>query len=108
MASFCTLAEAAVGQDKWDGEKDYSAEVVRRLVQRGLELRPDRDGESFWDDFIRLFGENREAAAELFGVRAEAVSRAVQRARQLKDEVSEENNQEGNKKKKYLHTGVGF
>lgn len=110
MASFQKLCEESRsnGRDFWDKGPKNDAELDERakdIILRGLEIRPDRsDGETFWDDFMTVFGNNSEAASSLLGVSVSSISRWSHKIRKALEEVRKENDQT-DKRKTMLPTG---
>lgn len=102
MASFYHLFESSqrdAGKDFWfkPPADDEGAEVIKR----GLEIRADRtDGNTFWDDFIGVFGQNTDEAAKLLGVPRDKVAKWPGVIKRLLDSVRQENESEEAKKKK--------
>lgn len=81
-------------------------ETPERFVRRGLSYRTDRQN-SIWDDMLKLFGSDREAAAELFGVRPDVISRGMGRLKKTLDKIRDEGDYSGkNIKRKMFHTGI--
>ena len=108
MSSFFSLYEnSQVGRDTWfkPTQLDYGFDIIKK----GLDIRPDRaDGETFWDDFIAVFGQNTEEASKLLGVSRDKVAgwnakikKAVEMAKR-----EAENEETGKKRKLMLKTGV--
>jgi len=103
MASFYNLFESsqrnAAGKDFWF--KPSSDDEGSEIIQRGLEIRADRtDGNTFWDDFIGVFGQNTDEAAKLLGVPRDKVAKWPGKIRRLLDMVRQENESDEAKKKK--------
>jgi hypothetical protein len=103
MASFFNMYEAAqrdTGKDFWfkpPAADDEGTEVI----QRGLEIRADRtDGNTFWDDFIGVMGQNTEEAAKLLSVPRDKVAKWPGKIKRLLDMVRQENVDKETKKKK--------
>jgi hypothetical protein len=107
MASFFDLYESSqreVGKDFWF--KPPSDDEGKEVIQRGLEIRSDRtDGNSFWDDFIGVFGQNTDEAAKLLGVSRDKVAKWPDKIKRLLDNVRSENDNEGDGKNQMLPTG---
>ena len=95
MASFHELCERIKpGQDLWDHGKSAPDldEPAMSVIQRGLEIRPDRtDGKTFWDDFIEVIGNNGEGAAHLLGVNSEVISGWSGKIKKAMKKVREDN-----------------
>ncbi len=110
MTSFGYLSEAAaIGRDYWfKPVRSTDLAAADKLIERGLAARPDRaDGETFWDDFIDVFGTNAEQAAALLGVSPDLVARWPDRVRKALGRVREGEVPKGKKGKAVmLPTGM--
>lgn len=110
MASFYNLFEGSqreAGKDFWF--KPPADNEGAEVIQRGLEIRADRtDGNSFWDDFIGVFGQNTEEAAKLLGVPRDKVAKWPGKIKRLLDIVRQENadDETKNKKAHMMPTGI--
>lgn len=95
MASLLRLWEQTKpGRDFWDNKKDLADldEDAMQVVIRGLEIRPDRtDGNTFWDDFIAVLGNNSEGASHLLGVNRDVVAGWTSKIREALKRVRDEN-----------------
>jgi hypothetical protein len=111
MVSFYKLCESmhrSPGQDFWqspegtDGDQDDQvADDAIEMVQRGLEIRPDRtDGNTFWDDFITVIGNNPDAASKLFGVSREHIAKWSRKIKETIKQVRQDNISDEDKRKK--------
>lgn len=77
------------------------------VIKRGLEIRPDRtDGNTFWDDFVTVLGNNSEGASKLLGVSRDVVSGWSSKIKAALDRVREENESDDTKKN-MIQTGTG-
>lgn len=108
MASFYDLYEnSQTGRDLWF--KPNHADTGYDIIKKGLEFRADReDGETFWDDFIAILGQNTEDAAKLLDVPREKIARWPGKIKKVLDMVREENDNEDKDKKKstMIPTGI--
>lgn len=95
MASFHYVYESMTGRDSWDGKKSDSADLDEKamsVIQRGLEIRPDRaEGDTFWDDFIKVIGNNSDGASRLLGVSPDVILRWTSKIREAMKKVREDN-----------------
>lgn len=100
--SFFSLYESS-RQDNWfKSDDDGGFEVI----QKGLELRSDRtDGNTFWDDFIAIFGQNTDEAAKLLGVPQDKVAKWPNKIKKLLTMVRQEND-DYKKKSHMIKTGI--
>lgn len=108
MASFYSIYESSKnrpGQDYWF--KPEAPDSGYEIIKKGLELRPDReDGETFWDDFITLLGQNTDEAAKLLGVPKDKIARWPGKIKKVLEMIRKENdNGEDKKKATMLPTG---
>ncbi len=88
------------GRDFWDKKRPESHldDQSISLIKRGLEVRPDRsEGNSFWDDFITVIGNNSEGAAKLLGVSRDVVAGWSSKVREGLNRVRDENDNEDKK-----------
>lgn len=102
MSSFYSLFEGSqkeAGKDFWF--KPPQDDQGLEMIQRGLEIRSDRtDGNTFWDDFISVIGQNTEDAAKLLGVSHDKIARWPGKIHRMLDMVRAENENDDDKKKK--------
>lgn len=71
------------------------------LIQRGLEIRSDRtDGNTFWDDYITVFGNNPDAASKLLGVSPDRIAKSIKQIKEALKKIRESNDQTDSTKKK--------
>ncbi len=107
MGSFFDLYEnhqREAGKDFWF--KPSSDEEGAEVIRRGLEIRVDRtDGNTFWDDFIGVLGQNTEEVSKLLGVPRDKVSKWPGKIKRLLDIVRQENDNDNKKKAHMLNTG---
>ena len=106
--SFFKLYESSskAGNDFWF--KPHAPEASLEIIQRGLEIRADRtDGNTFWDDFVAVFGQNTEEAAKLLDVPRDRIAHWPQKIRRLLDMIRDQNDNTDKKKADMLPTG-GF
>lgn len=114
MASFQKLCESMkrpLGQDFWQKppEDDPVSDKAMDMIQRGLEIRADRtDGETFWNDFITVIGNNPDDASELFGIPRERISSWSKKIKDALKQTRKDNASADDKKKKteMLPTGI--
>ncbi len=110
MASFYSLYESSqttAGKDTWF--KPADVDTGYDIIKKGLQIRPDRlDGESFWDDFIAVLGQNTEEASKLLGVSRDKIAGWTSKIKKAMDVAKREteNEEAGKKKKTMLPTGV--
>lgn len=102
--TFHRLWESSQGRDFWTGGSKKPAPELdhasREMVQRGLEVRPDReDGKTFWDDFIDVMSQNSDAASRLLGVPVESVAKWPQTIRKLLSAIRQDNDSDEPKKR---------
>jgi len=65
---------------------------TRSFVERGLQIRPDRgEGDTFWDDFMLIFGNNMSAAASFLGVSVSCLSRWPGKIKSALEQIRKEN-----------------
>jgi hypothetical protein len=114
MTSFQKLWENSqnkkLGRDFWTGSSEKADPVLddsaKQMVLRGLEMRPEReDGQTFWDDFLDLIGQNAEGASKLLGVASDVIARWPKTIRNIIDKVKDENDNEDNDKN-MISTGI--
>jgi hypothetical protein len=108
MSSLLRLWEQTKdGRDFWD-DKEKSVELNKeamQVLQRGLEIRPDRlEGNTFWDDFISVLGNNSDGAANLLGVGRDVISKWSSLIRTGLKKIREDNASE-KKKNDMIQTG---
>lgn len=105
MLSFHSLYESSQQpRDTWFKPK---ADPGYDIIKKGLEVRPDRtDGETFWDDFIAIFGQNSDEAAKLLDVSRDKVASWPGKIKKALDIARRETENEDPKKKTMLPTGV--
>ena len=105
MTSFFNLYESSqkeAGKDFWFKPDDNDEGV--EVIKRGLEIRPDRtEGNTFWDDFIGVFGQNTEDAAKFLGVPRDKIAKWPGKVRRMLDSVRSQNENEEAKKNKKAH-----
>jgi len=100
MSSFYQLCEN-IKRDLWFPPTEELEEDSLEVIQRGLEIRSDRsDGNTFWDDFISVIGNNTEATSKLLGVSPDRLARALQKIKSGLKKVRESNDQTDSAKKK--------
>jgi hypothetical protein len=88
------------------GKNPELDEQAMSMILRGLEIRPDRtDGNTFWDDFYAVIGNNSEGASHLFGVSSEVISGWSGKIKAAVKKVREENATDDDKAK-MTQTGV--
>lgn len=110
MSSFFRLFEDSrgdAGKDFWYPSDD--SEGNQEIIKRGLEIRSDRkDGKTFWDDFMAVFGQNLDEAEKLLDVPRDKISQWNGRIRKVLVKVRSESDEEGksHKKKLMLPTGI--
>ncbi len=105
MSSFFRLFEdsRSAGKDFWYPADDV--EGGQELIKRGLEIRTDRkDGKTFWDDFLAVFGQNLDEAERLLGVPRDKIAQWGGRVRKVLNTVRAETDEESrnDKKKKVM------
>lgn len=105
LAKICQLMENSALM----GDKDDNLAV--EAIKKGLDLRSNvKEGQTFWDDFMRVTG-NAKALAHLLGVSEVDVASWRQKiSRYYKQVMAERKNDEQNKQKrnKMVNTGDGL
>jgi len=102
VATFRKLCELAnqPGRDFWDhkkSDKSHLDDQSMSVIHRGLEIRPDRtEGNTFWDDFVSVLGNNSEGASKLLGVSTDIIAGWSSRIKEGLAKTREDN--EGEKK----------
>lgn len=89
--TFRDLCEAI---ETWDGKKKTSHldDKAMSVINRGLEVRPDRtEGNTFWDDFISVLGNNSEGASSLLGVSTDIIAGWSSKIKEALKRIRDEN-----------------
>ena len=102
MASFYSLFEGSqkeAGKDFWFSPTAH--DEGNEIIKKGLEIRPDRsDGNTFWDDFLAVFGQNTEQASKFLEIPRDKISKWSTKVKKLVDIIRAENESDEEKKKK--------
>lgn len=78
---------------------------IKAIINRGIEIRPDRaDGQTFWDDFLKVINGNPDAASKLLGVSRETMAQWPSKIREALAVIRAGNDHAGKKKKKTMLT----